>query len=88
MMEAKIIAALIINKFSFTMSKEDYDKTKIVSEILQFYNLVKPNEHESKEIFNSDIQLYLSPAEENTPDVFIMNPAMAYALYRQSTKVG
>jgi hypothetical protein len=66
-------------------SPDFYRKKSEIAKILNFYNLI--HEHTSAEVGIADIKLVLKPIEETPPSVFLMNPAMAYSLWRQSFKV-
>ena len=60
-------------------------KKNVIKTILDFYNLISKGS--SKEVIMNDLHLELTPIEVSAPDVFVMNPAMAYVLFKQSSSV-
>jgi len=50
--------------------------------MLDHYNLLQPNTSSPLEVV--DVNLFLDETEPTAPDVFIMNPASAYALFQQT----
>jgi len=54
----------------------------VLQTFFDFYNLITP--HSSSEVHISELHLDLAPPEPSAPDVFVMNPAMAYVLFKQS----
>ena len=78
---------IIVPPVSSNHDGDIFRDPNLLARILNYYNLVHPNEQRSKDVEITQMRLYLSPPQTETPDVFIMNPAMAYVLYRQSSTV-
>ena len=56
-----------------------------ILEMLDHYNILAP--HTSQPVVLEQYKVKLTDIELTRPDVFVMNPAIAYSLYKQSTKV-
>ena len=78
---------VIPGKQTDVIGEDHIRRSKVVFNILNYFNLIFPGEKKSKVVQYPEIQLVLKPPLLDTPDVFVMNPALAYSLFRQSIPV-